>query len=84
MAVFDTDDVFSRQLTLVESTPLTRIGIPSTPEFYGDAVAQKAWEESLIAMGLAVVEIDFSPFRHVAEMLYGGPFVAGRLTFQHL
>lgn len=50
-------------------------------EFFGDALAQAAFEaaiDRLAALGGAVREIDFTPWREVAAMLYEGPRVAER------
>ena len=52
-------------------------------EFFGDTIAAAAFERSLAlvsAQGWHRVEIDFTPFREVAALLYGGPWVAERLA----
>ncbi len=62
-----------------------RFGVPpgSQLEFFGDQEAAKLFEEAakqLTAIGGTQVEIDFTPFREAAELLYAGPWVAERLT----
>jgi len=52
-------------------------------EFFGDRVAAAAFERALAlldAQGWQRLEIDFEPFREVAALLYGGPWVAERLA----
>ena len=60
-----------------------RCGVPAATqlEFFGDVVAQAAFERSLTTLrevGAEVVEIDFQPFLDVARLLYEGPWVAER------
>src|SRR5262249_22308016 len=52
-------------------------------EFFGDTVAADAFAQALAlldAQGWQRVEIDFTPFRAIAALLYGGPWVAERLA----
>jgi allophanate hydrolase len=52
-------------------------------EFFGDHAAADlfhAAQEQLASLGGTPVEIDFAPFRAVAELLYSGPWVAERLA----
>jgi len=81
---FDPADAFSRQrLSLPTFPSAPRIGVPAARdlEFFGDAEAAQLFSASvsrLTALGAAVVEIDFAPFRETAALLYHGPWVAER------
>jgi allophanate hydrolase len=60
-----------------------RFGVPAAREmdFFGDCDAANLYEaaiERLESLGGQRVEIDFSVFRAVAELLYSGPWVAER------
>lgn len=62
-----------------------RFGVPSREqlEFFGDDEAEQLyWDavETLQKMGGEKIEIDFTPFRRCAELLYGGAWVAERLA----
>jgi allophanate hydrolase len=62
-----------------------RMGVPRAEqlEFFGDDGARKLFERAVRereAQGATVVEIDFSPFRDAARLLYQGPWVAERLA----
>jgi len=62
-----------------------RLGVPSREqlEFFGDDEAEQLyWAaiESQQKMGGEKIEIDFTPFRRAAELLYGGAWVAERLA----
>ncbi len=62
-----------------------RLGVPQNSglEFFGDAEAEKLYRasiERLVALGATLVEIDYSPFRETADLLYSGPWVAERLA----
>ena len=62
-----------------------RFGFPQPQmlEFFGDANARECYERAIRALsdlGGAVTEIDFSPFRAAADLLYAGPWVAERLA----
>ncbi|MEP7057647.1 MAG: allophanate hydrolase [Caldimonas sp.] len=62
------------------ASPL-RIGIPAQATFSGDAGYADAYEHAvahLQSLGHRVVTIDFAPLDAVAEMLYGGPWIAER------
>ncbi len=85
MTAFDAADPYSRAVTLGQPSlpPQLRIGVPSATslEFFGDTLAATAFEASLMdarAMGAEIVTFDFGPFREVAQLLYGGPWVAER------
>ncbi len=83
---FDPEDSFSRA-----DTPRLlprkdwRIGVLSERdrEFFGDHEAAALYEGAIAAareLGCSVVEIDYTPFRQTAELLYQGPWVAERLA----
>jgi allophanate hydrolase len=58
-----------------------RVGIPERPLFMGDAGYAPAFAravEQARALGMPVVEIDFSALFEVAALLYDGPWVAER------
>lgn len=60
-----------------------RIGIPSEPEFDGDAGYGAAFEAAVaqvVALGHQSVPTDFAPLHAVAEQLYGGPWIAERMA----
>lgn len=83
MEGFDPTDGYSRKApaaaTLLPATP--RLGIPAAPQWFGDSQYEAAWQaslEQLRAMGAELVEIDYSPMQQLAELLYGGPWVAER------
>lgn len=58
-----------------------RIGIPIEPVFSGDAGYAPEFDRAvarLQSLGHTVTPIDFRPLHAVAELLYGGPWVAER------
>ena len=62
-----------------------RVGVPAADqlEFFGDEEAAALYRKavaSLEPLGGQIVEIDFSPFRAAAGLLYSGPWVAERLA----
>ncbi|HEY0792868.1 MAG TPA: allophanate hydrolase [Chthoniobacterales bacterium] len=82
---WDPDDPYSRQRPSPPSfLPFPpRVGIPSKLEFFGDKpypLAFAAAVDRARAMGWSLCEIDFTPFRETAELLYGGPWVAERVA----
>ncbi len=82
---YDAADSYSRDIPagdLCAPAPV-RLGIPSpdTIEFFGDETQSAAYYAALELMktyGCEIVEVDFSPFYAVAEMLYYGAWVAER------
>jgi allophanate hydrolase len=83
MEGFDPTDGYSRTAT----TPATyfstkpRFGIPTALPWFGDRAAEQAWHKSLAqltALGAELVPIDFTPMQTLAQLLYGGPWVAER------
>lgn len=88
VGVYDAADPFAR---LAPSAPFEavaaparfRFGVPPTAqlEWFGDAFSPVCFENSLKALealGGTRVEIDFTPFRDAARLLYEGPWVAER------
>jgi allophanate hydrolase len=62
-----------------------RFGLPrvSDLELFGDPYAAALYEQAakqLEQLGGTRIEIDFSPFREAADLLYSGPWVAERLA----
>lgn len=58
-----------------------RLGIPASPHWFGDNESEAAWQASLnqmTALGVELIPIDFTPMFKLAELLYGGPWVAER------
>jgi allophanate hydrolase len=83
MEGFDAADGYSRvapaAATYFPNKP--RFGIPASPDWFGDAQAEAAWLETLeniSAFGAELVTIDFTPMFTLAQLLYGGPWVAER------
>ncbi|MES2685242.1 MAG: allophanate hydrolase [Pseudomonadota bacterium] len=78
-------DAYSRKLVLA-SQPFPaafRFGVPSAPEFYGDAAAEAAFGDAIArlqAMGGTAVPVDFRPLAEVASLLYESALVAERYT----
>jgi allophanate hydrolase len=83
LAAFDSVDGFSRT---APSAPIyfsskPKFGIPLNPEWFGDKHAELAWEQSLEnakALGAELIPVDFTPMFTLAQLLYGGPWVAER------
>lgn len=83
MARFDANDGYSRiaplSARLISTKP--RLGIPASLPWFGDSQAEAAWHASLVKMrdmGAELIELDFTPMQQLAELLYGGPWVAER------
>lgn len=83
-AGYDDADAYSRQnpgLAPAGIPAMPRFAIPADPEFFGDALAEAAWQQALAALiadGATLHPVDFTPFRQLAEQLYYGPWVAER------
>jgi allophanate hydrolase len=85
IAGVDAEDPFSRVLAVVAAPtgPRFRFGIPrpAQREFFGDSDSPAAFErtlDALIMLGGAPVEVDYTPFREAAHLLYEGPWLAER------
>ncbi|MDF1792889.1 MAG: allophanate hydrolase [Thalassobaculaceae bacterium] len=82
----DPADAFSKAVAtpdLGALPPTFRVGVPdpASIEFFGDTAQEDAFKAALLAVeaaGGAIVPLDFTPFYQVAEMLYGGVWVAER------
>jgi len=83
MEGFDVEDGYSRaQPHPARYWPeQPRLGIPESTEWFGDKLAQAAWERTLKRLtdqGVELVPVDFTPMQTLAQLLYGGPWVAER------
>ena len=89
---YDIADPFSRESMSYprrresrQSSELLRCGVPrpSDLKFFGDDNAQRAFVrtlDTLRALGVEIVEIDYAPFAETARLLYEGPWLAERLA----
>lgn len=84
---YDGEDPYSREVPLAPPAfpSAFRFGVPRPTdlEFLGNADVAAAYDRAvqrLASLGGRRVEIDFSPFRAVAALLYEGPWVAERLA----
>jgi allophanate hydrolase len=87
---YDADDPFSRVAAPAPQSvrlnaPGFRFGVPRTSqlEFFGDTGYADLFFEAigrLQALGGTLVEIDLTPFRTAAKLLYEGPWIAERYT----
>ncbi|MEH3098747.1 allophanate hydrolase [Sphingomonas adhaesiva] len=81
IAGFDAADPFSKPLADRGIAP-RRIGVPRRDQrvFFGDARSEHLYDRALATLaGLGeIVEIDITPLREAAQLLYGGPWVAER------
>ncbi len=79
----DLQDPFSRRIALASQPfPVAfRFGVPSELPFFGDALAQAAFDEAIVrlqALGGTPVAIDFTPLAQAATLLYESALVAER------
>jgi allophanate hydrolase len=83
-AGFDAADPYSRHLpppALTGMLPGIRVGVPQSPEFFGDTAQEAAFAADIAALaarGAALVPVDLTPFFNAAKLLYEGPWVAER------
>jgi len=80
---YDAQDPYSRPLTLATQpfAPAFRFGVPQTPVFCGDALAEQAFAqavERLQALGGVAVPVDMTPLMQAAALLYESALVAER------
>ncbi|MBJ7220324.1 MULTISPECIES: allophanate hydrolase [unclassified Brenneria] len=81
---YDAADAYSRSNPGLAPAALPaspHFAVPANPTFFGDTLAQQAWEKALAALedgGATLEPIDFSAFQQLAEQLYHGPWVAER------
>ncbi|MCX6936899.1 MAG: allophanate hydrolase [Verrucomicrobia bacterium] len=91
VSAYDEADPYSRPAPKGASAPAAlarsafRFGVPRPEqlEFFGDRQAAGLYAAAVTRMrglGGTPVEIDFTPFRETAELLYAGPWVAERLA----
>jgi allophanate hydrolase len=80
---FDATDSYSRKapaaVTYFPASP--RFAIPASPKWFDDEKAQAAWEltlKKMRALNVELIEIDFAPMFELAQLLYGGPWIAER------
>ncbi len=80
---FDPGDAYSRPAPaaarFLGSAP--RLGIPAKPQWFGDGESEAAWRktlEQMTSLGTELVPLDFAPMQELAQLLYGGPWVAER------
>ncbi|WP_371780054.1 allophanate hydrolase [Streptosporangium subroseum] len=80
-------DPWSRVLPLPSPVPPAarplRIGVPYSPEFFGDTAAAVAFEEAvrrLAGLGHRLVPVDLDPFLAAGRLLYDGPWLAERIA----
>lgn len=86
MAGYDDADPYARNIPVAPlrpTPPAVSVGVPNsaTRKFFGDTVQAAAFEADLDALrqrGARIVELDFTPFYDVANMLYEGAWVAER------
>lgn len=82
---FDGGDPYSRPVQNHALPAKPRAGIlpPAAREFFGNAEVAALYETALTRaekLGWTLVEIDYTPFREIAAMLYGSAFAGERLT----
>ncbi len=87
-AEYDDTDAYARVTSrppLGPPPPSFRVGIPNATSriFFGDDVQEASFKgaiDQLSTLGADIVELDYTPFYDVAEMLYAGAWAAERLT----
>ena len=83
LAGYDPQDAFSRQLELNAQAwgASFRFGVPSSLQFFGDALAEAAFQAGIAqlqALGGVPVVIDYDPLAAAADLLYNSALVAER------
>ncbi|HLO79118.1 MAG TPA: allophanate hydrolase [Magnetospirillum sp.] len=88
-AAYDAEDAYSRKAPVSAIAAAGggegfRFGVPAGGlDFFGDGEAATLYRHAIARMeslGGTRVEIDFTPFRDAARLLYSGPWVAERLA----
>lgn len=77
----DERDPFSRRPCWPTAVAPKRLAIPATTPWFGDIEQADAWQLALAqaqALGLELVETDFTPLWQLAALLYEGPWLAER------
>jgi len=82
---FDPGDLYARRIAPVSLPAVPRFGIltGADREFFGDRQTEVLYDAAvarLAALGGTPVPFDYAPLRAIAELLYGGPWVAERLA----
>ncbi|HSV51296.1 MAG TPA: allophanate hydrolase [Burkholderiaceae bacterium] len=82
---YDPHDPYSRQLPLAANAwpGSFRFGVPSVLSFFGDALAEAAFGQSvkrLRELGGTPVPVDYAPLSQAAALLYDSALVAERYT----
>ena len=83
LTAFDAADGFSRALPYASNyfSSKPRFGVPLNPDWFGDTEAELAWGKSISiaeALGAEIIPLEFTPMFTLAQLLYGGPWVAER------
>lgn len=83
MEGFDSVDGYSRRAPAAAYyfSARPRFAIPASPNWFGDEQMRAAWEttlEKMRALDVELIELDFTPMFALAQLLYGGPWVAER------
>lgn len=81
----DRQDPYSRMAVPRSFPRQVRVGFPAQKnlEFFGDAEAAKLFEQAVDSVrwhGAELIEVNVGSFIETAKLLYGGPFVAERLS----
>jgi allophanate hydrolase len=84
-AGYDAEDSYSRNVPMLGVLRRGyRIAVPAVLEFYGDTVAEQAFDATLERLrrhpGCTIGTVDYTPFGAAAQLLYQGPWVAERLA----
>ncbi len=82
-AGFDAADPYSRALTMADRPfgARVRFGVPDTLSFFGDGLAQAAFQQAITRLrelGGEPVTIDYAPLAEAAALLYESALVAER------
>jgi len=83
---YDATDPYARpapEHPIVSAPPTPKLATFKHLDWYGDAQQQAAferWREAMAQTGIELTEIDPAPFFSLADLLYGGPWVAERLA----
>jgi len=81
---YDPEDAYSRANPHTAPAAMSsqpRFAVPDSLEFFGDTESEKAFQlalDKLVSSGVSLVNIDFTPFKTLAEQLYYGAWVAER------
>lgn len=85
LAKYDAEDPYARKSPRgrppAVSPGRARIGVPAAPRFFGDDLAERAFEHAVRAaegLGAEIVPTDMSAFHDLAELLYAQSWVAER------